>query len=218
MKEFEEILNNKEKMKILARVVAHLMGDGCVTNRYFSYYNKDETLLINYERDVTGLFGNIHLIRGKVNSGTKLIQVQNKSILNFLRSLVKDYRSFSLEYPQFLDTIELKKEFLKAIFDDEGCVALRIFKKTNEIKRNLEISSKSKKFLVDIKNILEKDFEITSNKIISFERNLGGKIFITWKLSITGKENFIKFRDKINFYHPSKEDKLDLMIKSYIRK
>ena len=46
-----------------------------------------------------------------------------------------------------------KKEFLKAIYDDGGCVALRTFKKTNEIKRNLTLSSNSLIFIKEIKNI-----------------------------------------------------------------
>ena len=216
--EFENILKDKEKMKILTRIISHLMGDGCVTNRYFAYYNKNEFLLDKYENDILKLFGNLHIIKGQVNSGTKLIQVQNKKILNFLKTLVKDFRSSYLEYPEFLSDIEYKREFLKAIFDDEGSVGLRIFKKTNELKRNLTIASKSEKFLNDLKTILEKDFDIISNRIIYYTKRLGEKQFTTYYLSITGKENFIKFRNKINFYHPEKREKLNLMIKSYIRK
>ena len=69
-----------------------------------------------------------------------------------------------------------------------------------------------------IKRILEEDFNIKTNKIISSKRKLNKKEFITWKLSITGKENFIKFRDKIDFSHPLKKQKLRMMIFSYIRK
>ncbi len=105
------------------------------------------------------------------------------------------------------------------IYDDEGTVALRIFKKTNEIKRNLTIASKSKKFMEDIKKILEKDFKIKCNKIgFSIRKFPNNKEFVTWNLSITGKENFLKFRDKINFNGPIKRKKLDLMINTYIRK
>lgn len=215
---YESILKNKEKSKILARVVAHLMGDGCVTDRYFAYYNKDQTLLDNFEKDIISIFGDIHIIRGKVNSGTSLIQVQNKKLICFLRNLLNDYRSFNLYIPRFINNKDLKKELLMALYDDEGCVALRIFQKTGEIKRNLDIGSKSKEFLKEIKQILENDFNMTTNKLISFERKFGNKVFITWKLSITGKENFVKFRDEINFKHPEKIKKLDLMINSYIRK
>jgi len=216
---YEEILKDKEKMKILSRVIAHLMGDGCVSERYFVYCNKDEYLLNSYKKDILELFGNIHIITGTYSSGTRLIQNQDKGILNFLKSLIKDFRSFALEFPSFLDSIEYKKEFLSAIYDDEGTVALRVFRKTNEIKKNLTIASKSKKFMEDLKVILENDFGIKCNKIgFSKRRFPNNKEFVTWNLSITGKENFVKFRDKINFNHPAKRDKLNLMINSYIRK
>jgi len=216
---YRYLLKDKEKMKVLTRVIAHLMGDGCVSKKYFAYYNKDDFLLENYKKDLINLFGNLHIITGEVNSGTKLIQNQDKEILNFLKSLVGDFRSFALRFPVFLKDICLKKEFLSVIYDDEGTVALRIFKKTNEIKRNLTIASKSKKFMEDIKKILEKDFKIKCNKIgFSIRKFPNNKEFVTWNLSITGKENFLKFRDKINFNGPIKRKKLDLMINTYIRK
>lgn len=164
------------------------------------------------------LYPETHFIEGKVNSDTSFVQVQNKGIINFLLTICPDFRSQFLEFPKFFDSYEAKKEFISAIFDDEGCVALRIFRKTNEIKRNLEIASKSQKLLKDIKEILEKEFTIMCNNLISFKRKLNDKEFTTWKLSITGKENFIKFKEKINFSHPLKKQKLDLMIASYLRK
>lgn len=215
---YEEILNDQDKLKILSRIIAHLMGDGCVTDRYFAYYNKDETLLDNFEKDVSNLFNVPHFIKGKVKSGTKLVQVQNKPILIFLKSLVEDYRSFSLSIPKFIKDKTLKSEFLRALYDDEGCVSLRVFRKTGELSRNLDIGSKSKTFLEEIKEILENDFNIKCNRIGSYGRFLNGKHFTTFKLSITGKENFVIFRDQINFSHPIKKEKLDRMINSYIRK
>ena len=216
--DFIEILSDLEKSKILARIVAHLMGDGCVTERYFAYYNMNDLLLENFEKDTLSLFRDIHIIRGKVNSGTQLVQVQNKPILNFLRSLIKDYRSHYLHIPKFIDKKELQKEFLGAFYDDEGCVALRIFKKTNEIKRNITLSSNSLTLLEEIKKILQENFNIKSNKISKYTKKVGNKEFVNYVLSITGKENFIKFREEINFIHPLKKEKLEIMINSYIRK
>ncbi|MDP3027501.1 MAG: hypothetical protein Q8N63_07370 [Nanoarchaeota archaeon] len=123
------IFNDEEKLKILSRVVAHYMGDGCVTNRYAAYFNKNETLLNNFEKDILSLFGEIHIIRGKYNSGTKLIQIQNKQIIQFLKELVQDYRSHALKFPDFINTKQLQQQFLRALFDDEGTVGLRTFKK-----------------------------------------------------------------------------------------
>jgi len=216
--EYDIILKDKEKMKVLSKIIAHVMGDGCLTSRYLRYNNKDEFLLNDFKDDFKKLFGEVHFIKGKVNSGTSFIQIQNKEIINFLFSLIKDFRSSTLKFPIFLNSNELKKEFLSAIFDDGGCVGLRIFKKTGEIKKNLEIASKSYEFMVDIKNILENDFNIKCNKIIFFKRNFDEKEFITWKLSITSKENFVNFRNKINFNSTIKKEKLDLMINSYIKK
>ena len=200
------------------RVVAHLMGDGYVNKRYLRYNNKDKFLLDNFKIHLSNISPNIHFIGGKVNSGTPFVQAQNKKLIEFLFGLCGDFKSEKLRVPEFIKTKDMKKEFISAIFDDEGCVGLRVFRKTGEVKRNLEIGSKSKKFLGDIKNILEKDFNIKCNKIISFTRNLNGKQFITWKLSITGKENFMKFSELINFSSLDKIKKLDFMINSYVRK
>ena len=214
----EKIFLNKEKSKILARIVAHLMGDGCVTHKYLRYNNKDKLLLKNFKNYLSKLFLNLHFIRGKVNSGTSFIQIQNKDLISFLFKLVNDFRSENLEFPRFIRTKSMKREFISAVFDDEGCVGLRTFKKTGEIKRNLEIASKSKKFMEEIKLILEREFDVKSNKIISFKKNINEKEFVTFKLSITGKENFINFDKEIGFTHPQKNVMLKEMISSYIRK
>ncbi len=213
----DEIFGDNKKIRILARVVAHYMGDGCVTNRYAAYFNKNETLLKNFEKDILSLFEGVHIIRGKCNSGTKLIQIQNKQIIKFLKELVSDYRSSALKFPRFINHKDLEREFLRAIYDDEGCVALRTFKKTNDIKRNITLSSNSKEFLEKIKEILKNDFDITSNKLTLNKRSRGVKEYINYVLSISGRSNFIKFKELIGFNHPDKINKLELMINSYIR-
>jgi len=214
---YEEILLDKEKSKILAKIIGHLMGDGCVTKRYLRYNNKDKFLLNNFKNHFLSLYPKTHFIKGKVNSGTSFVQVQNKKLIEFLFGLCGDFRSELLRFPEFIKTKKMKKEFISAVYDDEGCVGLRIFKKTGEIKRNLDIGSKSKEFLGDIKIVLMEDFNVKSNKIYFCKRNLNGKEFITWRLSITGKENFVLFRENINFTCPNKIKKLDNMIDSYIR-
>ena len=113
---------------------------------------------------------------------------------------------------------DLKIEFFRAFYDDEGCVALRTFKKTNEIKRNLTLSSNSLRLVEEMKEVLQKEFDIKSNKISKYVKKVGDKEYVNYVLSITGKENFIKFRREICFTHPDKIRKLDLLIDSYIRK
>jgi len=64
MKLLEEIRADREKIKALARVIAHLMGDGTVSKKYFAYYNKNQYLLDKFEIDLHALFGKIHCIKG----------------------------------------------------------------------------------------------------------------------------------------------------------
>ena len=215
--DYNLILNDSEKLKVLSRLVTHLMGDGCVTNKYFAYFNKNEDLLKNYEKDLFKLFSEVHIIRGISNSGTSLIQVQNKEIIYFLKSLLKDYRSKTLEIPKFINTKDLRKELLQSIYDDEGCVGLRVYRKTNELKRDITLSSNSLKFIEQIKEILIQDFNISSNKIAKNVKIVGSKIFTNYILPINGKSNFEKFQKEIDFAHPTKKEKLEKMIKSYIR-
>ena len=180
----------------LARVVGHLMGGGNVTRRYLRYNNKNKFLLENFKNNMASIFPNIHFIEGAVNSGTSFVQVQNKKLIEYLLGLCKNFKSGNLKFPKFLKTREMKKEFISAIFDDEGCVALRAFRRTEEIKRNLEIASKSKEFMQEIKLILEEDFDIKCNRIISFKSHIGGKEFITYKLSVTEKKILLNLKIK----------------------
>jgi len=216
--DYSFILQDSQKSQILARILAHLMGDGCVTNKYFAYYNKEEFLLEKFERDLCTLFGKLHIIKGQVNSGTFFRMICNKDIRLFFLSIVDNFKSNYLRLPLFINSKELQKEFLKSFYDDEGCVALRIFTKTGEIKRNLTLSSNSLFLLQEIKEILKLNFNITSNRIIKSLRKRNGREFVNYVLSITGKSNFERFRDLIGFYHPSKIERLNKMISSYIRK
>ncbi|MEK6891205.1 MAG: LAGLIDADG family homing endonuclease [Nanoarchaeota archaeon] len=217
MEDYHYILQDIEKSKILSRIVAHLMGDGHINHRYLRYNNKEEFLLNQFQNDMGSLFKDLHFIKGKVNSGTSFVQVQNKPIIFFLNSLAPDFRSYNLLFPKFVNNLELKREFLKALYDDEGCVGLRTFKKTNEIKRDITFSSNSLKLIEEIKNMLKEDFDITSNKVSKYVKTREDKIFTNYVLAITGKYNFESFRDEIGFYHPIKANKLNLMINSYIR-
>ena len=213
----EEIFKDNEKIKNLVMIVAHLMGDGCVSKKYFAYYNKNKILLNNFERDITKLFGPIHLIKGSMHSGVSYIMVQNKALFDFFSSLIKDYRSFALEIPDFINSKELKKEFLSALYDDEGSAPIRIFKETGEIKRNVSVSSNSLKMIEQIKAILLNDFSIVTNKISKNLYHRNSKIFTNYILNITGKDNLERFSKEIGFSHPDKSVKLNLMINSYIR-
>ena len=84
-----------------------------------------------------------------------------------------------------------------------------IFKEENAEIEELKIE--------EVKTTLDRDFNISSNKIGINIKIKGEKKFTNYVLSITGKSNFEKFREHIGFYHPDKINRLNLMIDSYIR-
>ena len=214
---------NTEQWKVmkmnetLARIVGHLMGDGCVTSRYIRYANKEQALLQQFERDIRRIDRNIHIIKGKVNSGTPFIQIQKKELLQRLQSLGEGkYKSERIEIPSLIrKNLKAKVNFIRALFDDEGSVSLRIHKKTGETKRDIHIALKSKKMIFQLKEVLEKEFGIKCNKIGKDERKRKNKKYVTWVLRITGYENIKKFKEKIGFTHPQKNKILKNLLLSY---
>lgn len=201
--------------KNLARCLAKICGDGNIGERYIRYNNTCNVLLEEFKTDMISLFGNLHFTEGQVNSGTAYVILSNKKITQYFKKFHPTFKSFDIYVPsQIMNSkISIKKEFLRAYYDDEGCVGLRLYNNTLEWKRNITLSSNSFRILEEIKKIFFEDFNICSNKII---RNNCNSIYdLSYVLSITGKENIIKFKKNIGFKHPKKLRWLDLMIKSY---
>ena len=205
----------------MVSLIAQLMGDGCVSKKYFGYFNKNDFLIEKFENNVRTTFGNsIHFTKGTKDNGVKYSMVNNKKIINQLLEISRSYKSGDIELPSVIlnGNNEAKSIFLLTLFDDEGSVGLRIFKKTGETKRDIHIALKSLKMIEQIKSILENDFQIKCNKIHPDVRRRNGKEFITWCLAVTGKDNLEKFNSLIGFDHPEKKEKLQVLLKSYIRK
>ena len=206
----------RQKISIeMARIIAKICGDGNLSKRYIRYNNTCQDLLDEFCDDVKKEFGAVHLIFGKGNSGTSFVQIQDKRCLNLLRHTLKSYKSKDIKIPKLIlnASTNIKKEFIRAFFDDEGCANLRINQKTKEWKRNVEISSKAFIFLKSIKHILENEFGIKTNRIIKFSKK--DPLKFCYKLSITGKDNIEKFKKDIGFKHPKKQKILELMISSW---
>ncbi len=197
--------------KEMARCLAKVSGDGCLCPKYLGYTNKCKELLKEFKQDITKEFGQVHFGEGKVNSGTNFIYIYKRFIIREFLKYLNDFRSSTIFIPNKIKNANksIQREYLRALYDDEGSVALRIFKKTKEWKRGITISSNSFRLIKEIKELLKK-FNITSNKIIKNSPNDNCYI-----LAISGKENILKFKENINFKHPTKFKRLNLMIKTF---
>lgn len=199
-----------------ARCIAKISGDGNLGCYYIRYNNKCPDLLEEFKRDVSKEFGkNIHFTEGISNSGTHFVQVTRKFVVNRFLDQLSDFRSFSIYIPSGIkkSKLNIKKEYLRALYDDEGSAILRLNKKTKEWKRNVTLCSNSVRLLSEVKFLLLKEFNISSNKII--RNNANNPKDQCYVLSITGKDNLSEFKKNIGFLHPYKTRRLNLIIKSY---
>lgn len=202
--------------KQFARCLAKISGDGNLCKYYLRYSNTCDFLREEFKEDMKSEFGYTHFCEGAGNSGTKFVQVHGKGIVEKFLKEMDDFRSCFVSVPQRIvhsKNLSVISAYLRALYDDEGCVALRLYRKTNEWKRNITLTSNSVKLLMQVKDILFLKFDINSNKIIPNATNRDrDKSFV---LAISGRENISKFKRGIGFKHPQKKEKISLMIASY---
>ncbi|MFH0868183.1 MAG: LAGLIDADG family homing endonuclease [Candidatus Woesearchaeota archaeon] len=197
---FEKL--TKEK----SRIIAHLIGDGCAFVSRHDYNMKyevsDRELLNSFEKDMVEVYG-LKLTKGSKPSGKtgKLIPfVRLRSKLVY-EDLLKYSSYFSKDWKinrKLLNSSrEIKREFLKAFFDDEGSV----YKQGN--KGITKLYSINLKGLKQIQKMLL-EFGITG-KIYSgygLKRNVYAFLIDDLKL----------FHKEIGFNLKRKQEKLESLI------
>lgn len=200
--------------KNTARCIAKISGDGCLSKKYIRYANTNSILRNEFLRDIKQIFGNITITKGVVNSGTPFIHITNKKTLQYFLRYLNDYKSNKIKIPTIIkqSNLNLQKEYLRAFYDDEGSVVLRVFQKTKEWKRNIRLTSVSKQMILDVSFLLNNNFKIKTNEIIHYTKKNYKKCYY---LDITGKENILKFKNVIGFKHPKKIKKINLLLKTY---
>jgi hypothetical protein len=189
----------------LAAIHAYLCADGYVIknpptqkNKYYriALRNINPILLKDFQKRFEKIFGVRPTIRkeGRCEKCSKEIYYK----------LTKEFTSF---YSREWQIPRLNKKlsciWLRAFFDCEGWV----FNKSHQ-NRHIGLDSINENGLDDIRNLLDILDIRTIKKVVK-----NGKMY---RIFIYGKENLIKFQNKIGFLHPDKKRKLDEAIKDYI--
>ncbi len=205
----------------LAALVAHALGDGSIGERRFQveYKNKNveciqevlvavkvistvQIFVTKNERDIylttlPATIGQILCVAGAVRG--------NKTEKDFdMPGWIKD------------GSPEIKKSFLRALFNDEGSVYIGSKSSNIKIFMGKEASKKDSlvKFLESVQRMLM-DFGIKSKKVrISRKYQVRDQKKVIVGFWITGKRNLRAFADQIGLC-PTKQKKLEVAINSY---
>ncbi len=161
----------------LVLLVAHLVFDGELSKASCGYNNRSTTLITRVEK----LFSIIYKFEPKRHfnkvTGVHRIHYHNVALAQYLHTkadrLKEEIVKLSLPY---------QREFLRAFFDDEGCMDYRPARN----KRCVRGYQKDREILILVKKLLS-NFNIEST---IREPN---------EVVITRKENLIKFQTEINF-------------------
>lgn len=163
--------------KTLVNLISHLIFDGEIKHSGCVYNNRNGSLLDMVETSMKVVYEFEPIKYTNLLTGVKRISYFNVALSIYLKEKAKELLDKIKKLPK-----QLKKEMLKAFFDDEGCVDFRQYRNLRRVRgyqKNVEILFLIQKLL--------KDFDITSD------------INKPNEVVITGKENLKKFQKKINF-------------------
>ena len=170
------VIKPKGWIKELIFLTAHFMFDGEIRHSRCVYQNRNITLINLVEQFMKDTFNLTPYYKLYRETGVHRISYHYVELADYIKKRAQGLK-------KYIKTASLpeKKIFLQAFFDDEGCVyKYGNNRKIRGYQHNLEILKLIQKLL--------KDFDIKSRI-----EEKGQEIVIF------GKENLIKFRDKINF-------------------
>lgn len=204
------IINPKLPIRIsedFAEMLGHICGDGSISRSHpekgssFRYTNSEPILIENFQKLIKKVFGEIEpniQIRKGGNYTRPNYYLQYPSIMSAFVLSVFDYKADKeMDVPSFIFNMskESKARFLRAIFDDEGCV--------EEKNKKIQFGLKPINPLLNIKELLN-EFNIKTGKI--HKR-------ITNSFEIAEQNSILLFNKIIGFKHPKKIKRLNNIIK-----
>ena len=161
----------------LVLLIAHLSFDGDILRGVCSYNNRNNTLIERVVKLMVGLYSFMPARYVNKTTGVMRVAYHNVELSAYLHEK-------SQELLRVITTLTVahKKEFLRAFFDDEGCMDFR----PERYKRSVRGYQKNKKILTIIKELLN-DLGITAHLE---EPN---------EVVISGRADLSRFQEMINF-------------------
>ncbi|MBI2004641.1 LAGLIDADG family homing endonuclease [Patescibacteria group bacterium] len=174
IREFKKIYRwNPENVSL----VAHLLFDGEIKRSGCVYNNRNKILLKKVEVSMKKMYRFSPTRYYNPNTGVSRISYFNVALGNYMEQKAKELWQCLGELP-----LETKRSFLRAFFDDEGCIDFR--PKTNS--RRIRGYQKDIAILEHVSQAL-RNFGITS------------RIQKPNEVVITGRNNLIMFQKEIGF-------------------
>lgn len=158
-------------------LVAHLLFDGEIVRTRCAYNNRSTALIDRVERLMREWYDFEPSRYYNKMTGVSRITYNNVALGSYLQKKSKELLQIVRDMP-----VDYKREFLRAFFDDEGCIDYR----PKDGRRSIRGYQKDIKILKLIRSILA-DVHIDS------------RVAQPNEVVITGKENLIQFEKEINF-------------------
>ena len=161
----------------LVLLVAHLLFDGELRRTGCGYSNRSVYLIDRVKRLFTIIYSHKPKHHFDARSGVHQIRYHNVALAAHMSNKAAELLNTISQLP-----LDFQREFIRAFFDDEGCMDFR----PDSNQRRVRGYQKEKKILSLIQTLLQ-NFGIAATFRYPNE------------VVITGKENLVKFKREINF-------------------
>ncbi len=200
----------------IAALIGHTMSDGHV-GQTFGYTNTDKALLENVQSLLKKIpVENLSQNSWEHNGTTLRFSTIVRDILLCAGAPKGNKIIQKTGIPLWIrdGSKKIKKSFLRAVFDDEGCVSLKDRTIDLSYSKQIRFEQSLDQILQDLKSMLT-DLGIRRISVVFSGFNDGkNSKTISKKIVFYGYYNFINFQEKIGFLHPKKIQRLESHIKS----
>jgi hypothetical protein len=227
-KKIKPVSFNSHLEKELGEIIGAFIGDGSFSfdKKRYAYFIrfylsgkeiKYAETLANYIKKV---FGKKCRINRDKNKDVIILAFESKTIYNIIKKYViwtgKKSHTVHLKYPLSLYSKNFLRNIISGLIDTDGCVSpstKRIWFTTVSPKLGKQVVDLLRKF--EIKGRIYSYRFSVNNYFRKYKPGSVSRPFY-YEVGISGKQNLLKFKDKIGLTEQTKRLKLNNLIASYI--